>query len=329
MIMTGLLGPIPKAEYSHNAAWARLWAKLLKAEISPTIPDGGDVVLFFNINFDGVTLNLFGGLTKELFDRLDAFINSKATFSTVDHDMPDLGKAFFKRLENNTTYEKFSTEFLEKLTAKCQAVKTLRMTDFNYTNMIIGDSHSMSYATEDMIVSRNDGKTMNGICNDPEFIYSKIPDKIKSITLMFGSIDIRHHMFRLRGDPYENATKLLEKYKSLVHNLQQRGLSTTICCPVPIETEQRKMAETTKYKGQPFTGSREDRLKMTKFFIDYFQTNFENVISYPAEWYDMDPQEFEDTIMERPKSIHVGWPNFRINNFGVKPKTLENNLEDW
>jgi hypothetical protein len=43
------------------------------------------------------------------------------------------------------------------------------------------------------------------------------------------------------------------------------------------------------------------------------------VIGYPDEWYSMSPEQFEEHIMERPKGIHIGPPNY----MSRKQNTLE------
>jgi hypothetical protein len=84
------------------------------------------------------------------------------------------------------------------------------------------------------------------------------------------------------------------------------------------------MAKTTMYKGKPFSGTEEERSALTKFVISHMKEHSNcNVIGYPEYWYIMDPKQFEKDIMERPRGIHVAYPNYRLNSFGKAQDTLE------
>lgn len=309
-MIVGLIENVPKLEYSHNRGYAQLWADLLKDNIVYAMPTTGNETLhlYMGINFTG-TLNLFGGASKDLYDRLSAFLAYSGPIKVLDHDMPDLGKLLVGRIGNKTTYEGFDQGFMDKLSVKCSEVNSITMYDMVKDELVIGDSHSLSMTPSETPVIRCDAKTLNGICSDHDYILSKIPEGLKKLTLHFGSIDIRHHLLRFNGA--ESAVVLLNKYYELIKKIQALGIDVTICQPVPIETEGRKMAKTTMYKGKPFTGTRLERLQLTAFVIDNMHTNAPcSVIGYPIEWYSMAPEAFEADIMERPRGIHIGPPNY-------------------
>ncbi len=309
-MIVGLIENVPKLEYSHNRGYAQIWADLLKTSIGYIMPTKGNdpIYLYMGINYSG-SLNLFGGASKDLYDRLSAFLEYPGPIYVLDHDMPALGELLRGRLGNKTTYDGFTGEFMDKLTIKSKEVKSITMYDMVKDELVIGDSHSLSMTPSETPVIRCDAKTLNGICSDHDYILSKIPEGLKKLTLQFGSIDIRHHLMRFGGKPAAN--ELLNRYYELIKKIQVMGIDVTICQPVPIETEGRKMAKTTMYKGNPFSGTRAERLALTGYVIDNMHTNAPcSVIGYPDEWYSMGPEQFEAEIMERPQGIHIGPPNY-------------------
>ena len=287
----------------------------------PTTGNGEKLYLYMGINYSG-TLNLFGGASKDLYDRLAAFLNYAGPIFVLDHDMPDLGKLLLGRIGNKTTYEGFTEDFMTQLTTKCKAITKVTMYDKVRDELVIGDSHSLSMTPSETPVIRCDAKTLNGICSDPDFILSKIPEGLKKLTLQFGSIDVRHHLMRFGGK--EAADRLLVKYYELVKRIQTMGIEVTICQPVPIETEDRKMAATTMYKKKPFSGTRRERLSLTGYVIRHMRDNAPcQVIGYPDAWYSMTPEMFEANIMERPRGIHIGPPNY------ISTQQQETTLEEF
>ena len=319
-IISGLFG-IPKAEKSHNAAYAKIWSSLLGVELEygkKINESGADTVyLYMDINYQG-TVNLFGGANEALYRRMESFINTDAKFYILDHDMPDMGAIFKGRIGNVSTYEGTTEEFCDILSEKCKGIESIRMTDMITDKLVIGDSHSLSMTPPGWPVIRLDAKTLFGAIRDFNFIFDMIPDSVKQLTLMFGSIDIRHHLFR-QNDPKAAARKLYDRYFELVKQLQERNIEVELCAPVPVEFEERKMAKTTMYKGVPFFGSQEDRAELTQYVIEYMKENSNcKVITYPESWYTLDPKYFATEIMEKPRGVHIGFPNYRINNFGKK-----------
>jgi hypothetical protein len=323
-MIVGLMGNIPKLEYSHNRGYAQIWADILKDDIQYNMPntDNGEYLyLYMGINFSG-TLNLFSGAPKTLYDRLVTFMNYSGPIFILDHDMPDIGKLLMGRIGNNTTYDGFTKDFMDKLSLKCSTISKITMYDKVRDELLIGDSHGLSIAPAETPVIRCDAKTLNGICSDHDYILSKIPKGLNKLILQFGSIDIRHHLIRFGGKPA--ADELLNRYYELVRKIQKMGIQVTICQPVPVETESRNMANTTMYKGNPFTGKREERLILTCYVIQHMRENAPcQVIGYPDEWYSMPPEQFEAHIMERPKGIHIGPPNY------VSRKHQKNTLEKF
>ena len=324
--ISGLMGKVPSITTSHNRAYAKIWESLLRSEIVYDTDFKGTkddtIFLYLGINHKPDGLNLFGGLDDKLYESMNNFINSEAKFFTLDYPMPDFKEHFIKRLPNKTTYSGWTEEFLDALTEKCKGIETITMRDMVKDKLVIGDSHSLSVTPGGTPVFRLDAKTLHGALKD-DFIEDMIPETVKYLTLQFGSVDLRHHLFR-QNDPYSALETLCLKYLLLITKLESKGIKVEVHSPVPIELEERKMAGTTLYKKTPFTGSREDRLKMTLMFIKLMRNYIgtENVAIYPKEWYSMDPGEYASKIMEGGenlpgKGIHVGFPHYRMNNFGL------------
>lgn len=312
----GLMRNIPILEKSHNRAYCNVLARLLDCEIEYKFPsyDTDITYLYININFSG-TFNLFNGIEADVVDRLQKFLDYTGELFILEHEIEDIGDLLKSRIGNSSTDHRFDEEFLNKLSEKWKSVKTIHMKDFVKDKLVIGDSHSIGAADNGVPVFRLDGKTLYGALKD-DFIDKQIPDSVKELKLVFGSIDIRHHLFR-QEDPYSAARALYDNYFDKVKSLQEKGIEVTIFSPVPVETESRKMANITMYKKTPFYGSREERLALTKYVIQYMKDNAPcTVETYPEEWYDMDPVQFEEQVMEKPRGVHIGWPCYKMNDFG-------------
>lgn len=319
-MITGLIDNIPKNEWSHNRAYAKMWEQLINHKIETDISGSDDVYLYLGINHSN-GFNIFGGLDSVKLDKLERFLDSSNDITVLDHSIKNLGDSFRGRIGNKTTDKRLTNDFCDALNEKSSKVKTIKMSDLITDQMVIGDSHSMSIAPNGVPVIRIDGKTMNGVSRDHDFILDQIPSTVKKLTISFGSIDIRHHLFRF-DDPYQSGSELLDRYFDLIDKIDVDEIE--IAKPIPIETETRKMAKTTMYKDKPFSGSREDRLDMTYKFIDRIGAyDRATMVGYPDDWYSMNPEVFESTIMERPRGIHVGYPNYRINDYGINNTSLE------
>ncbi len=320
--IVGLSGTIPKNKYSHNAAYAKIWKDILDIDMQFGESDYTDLkvaCLYMGISYSGA-LNLFGGADAKLWERLNRWMNyleGGGSSIILDHEMPKLGTMLMSRLKNPRTYEKFNLDFLNKLDNFCKTIQTLTMKRMIKDHVVIGDSHSLSMAPKGIPVIRLDSKTLYGAIKDKNFIYDMIPDGVKRVTLMFGSVDIRHHIMR-QENPIEAVNSLWSNYFNFTENLMNdKMVKVELATPVPVESESRKMAKTGWYKGTPFYGSRENRLEITKLVIENMRKNAPcEIIEYPKYWYDMDGKQFELEIMERPKGVHIGYPNFRCNNFG-------------
>lgn len=316
----GLFRPVPKTKDSHNAAYANIWADILRAEclyLKDDYQDVDELFLYIDINYKG-SVNLFDGLSEDIYNRMNNLIkfseqNKKITI--LDHEIPNLKEIFISRFNNESTFEKITKEWIERLHISTKDICTIKMTDFVKDEIVIGDSHSLSIAPKGVAVIRLDAKTLHGALKG-DFINNLIPERVKKVTLMFGSIDIRHHLLRF-DEPYEAADKLLKKYKEKIKELSKL-YQIEIHTPVPVEYEERKMASTSQYKKTNFYGSIKERQDLTKYFIQEMNKFSSDcrVLNYPTWWYELDPKIYAEKIMERPRGLHVGYTHYRLNNYG-------------
>lgn len=265
-------------------------------------------------NFGG-TLNLFGGATKEVFDRINIVAACKNLVS-LDWDMPDYGAMLKKRIGAKTTYEGITEEWCDMLSARLKSVPSLKQEDLHYGSVTLGDSHSIAFSGAGHRVLRNDGKTLFGALRTGLENMLRGVEPTDVIHLSFGSIDIRHHI--CRHDDYD-VGDLVSRYVQQGKDLESKfGVSVRYCCPVPVEHEDRRIPKSGFFKGTPFYGSVADRRDVTMHFIDeLYKQSDDQVIQPPTEWYHMNGKDYADTYMEHGGSFHIAPPFYNRNDWGV------------
>ena len=312
MVITNPISNIPKNPKSHTRGWAELWSEQLGASINnkctPDILRADTVYIDHGANFGG-TLNLFGGATKEVFDRINTVMACKNVVS-LDWNMPDYGEMLRKRIGNATTYTGIDYDWCDKVSDRISNITSLKQTDLKTNSVIYGDSHTIAFSGKGDKVFRTDGKTLFGTLKkgfDLEGEYDKI-------TLCLGSIDIRHHILR------HHNFSLKYTLKEYVRQGNQLGDDVWFCAPVPVEFEGRRIPKSGYFKKEPFYGSWEDRHDLTNKFIEILHDESKGkVIMPPTEWYTMDPEKYANTYMEHGSSFHVAPPYYRRNDWGVSP----------
>ena len=192
-MITGTFNKIPRKKNSHGYGWARTWAENLMTTINH---DGLPVEILYldhGVNFGG-GLNLFGGFTEELKQRIDNFLLADKVYS-LDMPMPRYGDMLAKRKDVE------DKEWCARVQAKCDTAQTLLSTDLNTSWLTIGDSHTAAFAPHDSMVIKTDGLTLNGqIQSNFQYVRDHMAkcSNLQGITLSFGNIDVRHHICRLR-----------------------------------------------------------------------------------------------------------------------------------
>ena len=282
---------------SHTHGWALSWAENLGVPINYDNEPVKEIYVDHGVNFGG-SLNLFGGYTQELEDRIEAALQAEIVWS-LDIDMPDYAKMLRARKDGP------SPDLLNRLNEWQSKAKTLRSIDLQTNWLTIGDSHSAAWAPPGSMIVKNNGKTLFGQVRDNfpyvrEFLAEN--PKLEGVSMVFGNIDVRHHICRLDTDWRE----MYREWKRFGDSL---GIQVEYSLPWPVEFEGRKLPKTGWYKGQPFWGSQEVRAELVQQIHSFMES--ENMVSvkFPAQWFDLSPEEYAKERMERPQSVHLS-PQF-------------------
>lgn len=313
-IITNPISNIPVNPKSHTLGWTKVWQHQLGAAIdhkcTSDIHNHDIVYIDHGANFGG-TLNLFGGADKDVFDRINN-VMAHPNVVSLDHEMPDYGAQLKKRIGAKTTYEGITEEWCDAVSARIVNIHSRKQQDDNpaMSGITLGDSHTIAFSRADDHVLRNDGKTLYGALKEGLVNMFRGMDIKGSITLSFGSIDIRHHL--LRHDI---------NLKEFIGEYVKQGLAlsddVSFSCPVPVEWEGRRIPKTGYYKKTPFFGSWEERRNLTDNFIEELYNHKVNVLQPPEFWYTMDPKKYAETFMEFGGSFHIAPPNYRRNEWGM------------
>ena len=249
------------------------------------------------VNFGG-TLNLFGGFTEKHEQRIEALLYAQRLYS-LDIPMPDYAKMLASRKDVK------NKEMCERLAALQKEAVTLRSVDLGLDWLTIGDSHTAAFAPFDSMVVKENGRTLHGqVTTDFAYVREYLAEcpQIRGVTMVFGNIDVRHHICRLGAD-----------WKHLYREWKRFGDSLDIeveySLPWPAEFEGRRLPKTGWYKGQPFWGTQEERAEVIRGVWGFAGEIGMNVVRYPEEWLDMDPEIYAKERMEKPQSVHLS-PEF-------------------
>lgn len=319
-VLTNPISNIPKLKNSHVLGWSLVWADQLEARIdhacSPAIGLDKTVYIEHGVNFGG-TLNLFGGATKEIFDRINR-VASHPNVISLDFDMPDWGEQLKKRIGAPTTYVGITEQWCDALSKRLSTVQSLKQEDLlgvshKFDGVSVGDSHTPAYSRSTDIVLRENGKTLFGTLRRGLITEFRGLRPFGEVTFSYGSIDIRHHLLRHE----DKLDELLDEYVKQGRAIASKyECSVSYTAPVPIEYEDRRLPKTGYFKGTPFYGKRQDRLDLTYRFIEGLNKRKVNVIQPPEEWYKMDGEKYAKTYMENSSSVHISPQYYRRNDWG-------------
>lgn len=323
----------PKKE-SHKSSWPYLLSSQLRSVglMSDVLAKNDDInkydVWFISLpmEFKG-TFNLFGGANDETALRIKRLSQFKGQIYILNQDMPDIG-AFLQSRMNAASDEWKKLDPIEytEISKKIQRVDLVLDSD----TFIFGDSHSVSVYEPGSNISRNDGQTLHGFLKKKDsFSY---PPGTKRVILYMGNIDVRHHIFR-QDDPMESLRELVKRYvefaKELkrVHGMEYVGLVDLL----PVEHEGRKIPKTGWYKGSPFFGSRQQRADAVREFnklLNLYSYEYDyDVISWPKEWYVLDPDKYAAQCMEKPGSVHLSRSAYQYDfETGTKNKKMRTSV---
>jgi hypothetical protein len=249
------------------------------------------------VNFGG-SLNLFGGYNEEHTRKIENAIMAERVYS-LDIDMPDYATMIANRKDAPSVS---LTDALKEWQNKSE---TLHSTDLELPWLTIGDSHSAAWAPWNSMVVKENGKTLFGQARDGfpyvrEYL-EKCP-QIEGITMVFGNIDVRHHLCRV-------PTEWKDMYREWKRFGDSLGIQVEYASPWPVEFEGRKLPKTGWYKGQPFWGSQSDRAALVHEIHSFMESEKMTRVKFPSEWFDLDPEAYAKERMERPQSVHLS-PQF-------------------
>ena len=302
-MITGTFNKIPRKKNSHGYGWARTWAENLNVGINHDADPVEILYLDHGVNFGG-SINLFGGFDDKLKQRVDNFLLADKVYS-LDIDMPEYGNMLAKRKDCP------DKDWCARVQDKCDGAQTMLSTDLDTDWLTIGDSHTAAFAPEGSMVIKTNGLTLNGmIKNNFQYVRDHMAkcNNLQGITLVFGNIDLRHHICRLGID-----------YRDMWIELKRFGDSLPVpveyAVPWPIEFEGRKLPKTGYYKGQPFWGSYYDRSQALAGIIETMDMISMNKIMYPNEWLMMNPEVYAKEKMEGTSSVHISPECYRRKEF--------------
>ena len=311
-VITNPISNIPLNVKSHTRGWSVVWQDQLGATLdvkcSPNIVNFDTVYIDHGANFGG-TLNLFGGATKEVFDRINRVVSCKNIIS-LDWDMPDYGEMLKKRIGAKTTYEEITIEWCDAVSKRLKDVESLKQENLQYDDLILGDSHTIAFSDRNTRVLRNDGKTLYGALKTGLSNNLRGANPTGRVTLCFGSIDIRHHLLRHESVSLDDLLDEYIKQGSAISN------DVWFCAPVPVEYEGRRIPQSGFYKKTAFYGSQQERKVLTDKFIEGLYNRTDKIVQPPKEWYNMDPEKYATTYMEYGGSFHIAPPYYKRNDWG-------------
>ena len=314
---------------SNNYGSAFIWAGNLNADISHSHNDiiEDTAYLFWRAdNREQPTgVNLYGGFKNK--EEREMNIKSKNEYAIEkilgaknlvslkydthwinrrgDHD--NVGLALCRRPDVPT----YIKEML--MSVDWHSVPTIKDTDFNFKKIAIGNSHTPSFTDHNSICVKTDGTTLHSqLKTDFEYVRRNIaamPNKPEKVTMTFMDIDVRFHILRLGID----WKSMVDQWKHFGDSL---GCEVEYAAPLPVETENRKHPKTGAYPAGSeiyFYGTQEERKELVLRIKDYMYKIGMNVLQVPEMWYEIDPQAFEDNMMEKPRSVHLAPHSYRRN----------------
>ena len=308
--------PVPKNRKSHVRGWTLHWMDLLD---DPVIMEKGmdfgvPSTLYFEhgVNISPGQLNLFGGLNDEIASNImDIILNEGIQICSLDFEMAEMKypENLRKRLKQKTCSEWMNEEMVDELENIFKGAESLKQIDMFKGSVCVGDSHATSYARSGQVVERVNGLTLYSALRDKKFRELLAPYELLSpevVTLVAGSIDIRHHLMR-QDDPHAATRELVD---ALVQEAQ--WISGEFLCevelsvPVPVEFEGRRIPKTGYYKDEPFFGSQRERQELVDVFYEHLNEEWQGAIVHPpAAWYSMNQEDYAKEYMELSSSVHI------------------------
>ena len=298
--MVGIITNLGTRMYSHNAGWTYVTRRIISdsyghnanVEVVSNADDFNDYdVLYINegVNFKPGSFNFFGGAQQRQIDALKKYSEFKGEVfhlnNFVDYSIPCKKRKDLVEVKD-LVFPEARVVILESMGS----------------NIIIGDSHSVSAFKPQGTIKRMDGKTLNGALNIG--LKNLIPYVFqKKVQFYFGNIDVRFHFKRFGGD---NAVKdLMHRYYHQLIELKNEGYDITLTHLIPVEDESRKIPGTGKYKGENFFGTQQERLEYVKIFNNYIGRIADELNFKVVKWDHLNYEGLSFDDMESRQSVHL------------------------
>lgn len=307
----------PEAEYD---AWLKYDVIYCYTDMAMANFVKSNIVNVYDVGFDK---------SAHYFLRLVWEKHKHLKFVSLDWPMLDLGRRGKYKSTRPVCSDTWRNADWDAYQLKCDSITDWILDPgFTYAkgkirHLVMGDSHAHSAYKAGSMVLRKDGRTLAGVIKKGLLTeitdYGFDPADIDTLTCYYGSIDIRHHLCR-EPDPVAATVKLLKDYEEAL-KLTNRPIE--LVTPLPIEDESRVIPKMGWYKGAPYFGTQAQRKEVLAAFIaglhEMAIRNGWSVFSWPQRWYDMDGVEFFQTCLERPRSVHLAWKNYRWDLKSDKP----------
>ena len=317
--VANLFNPVPNNPKSHVRGWAMHWAEILKTGITRD-PRELEIVFFdHGVNSEPGKLNLFGGVSDGVARELREVVERDVAIVSLDHEphAEQYCQGLRKRLGQKSCSRHLTEDVIDEFEVRLREAPRVVMEDHIGHDglMAIGDSHTTSYAPTSCPVIRQNGLTLHGALRDGWFekhVARLVGKGLKHVTLVAGSIDVRHHLCR-QEDPFSAAAELIRDWANAAAVMEdEHGITVMLSAPVPVEHEERRIPKTGWHKDRPFSGSQELRAQVTDFMRDCLVEFWpQQYVAPPNAWYEMDPEEYAKTHMELSSSVHIAPTSYR------------------
>ena len=196
-------------------------------------------------------------------------------------------------------YDMFDRGITNSMTS---AFKKVRLTRPVYA---VGDSHTLMMWKPGSTAEAIPAKTLYSTLRDG--LLSVVPSTAVDLTLCFGNIDLRHH-FNRQENPVESAEELAKEYVRQASELNLKD--TKICKLLPIISLDRRVSNAYFYKGEPHSGTLEERMNLREKFnaaLDHYAKSSKNVIilDHPDSFYDQDGLFAKKAVERTNGGIHL------------------------
>lgn len=294
---------------SHRSSWPRMQACVVR-DLGYEVELGGDVskadtwLVSTPMEFGG-SYNLYGGFAGQpVEERVRRLVEFEGTLLGIGSPVPDVEAILRPRAEKEGST--ITASEWEVIGRKCREADRVNLGSWvDVQRVVLGDSHSNARYGRHTAVLRNDGLTMHGL-TEPGVIAKKLDEAeaqhVPLLVISAGNIDIRHHLCRYDAGA---AWQLVQRLVDALQAVRDRFDNVEVTLPYPIEHEGRRIPKTGWYKGAPFTGTWAERDARRRQLDEALRANFSLVHEWPAEWYDLDPEEYAKQCMEKPGSVHL------------------------